>query len=381
MYFSWDIVTGSKLYDRHDMEYFFQYSRWAAGQGVLYKDVYTDYLLFANLIFGFFRFLAEIFHPLSTSFKSFSWLWASAAWFLYLWIAYLIYTKISTRSIWIWLSPAPLYFACVRYEIYLVLLTIFFLFALQREKYFESALWLGAVIALKGYALFAIPPYAVFIFYRKGLATAIKLTALCLAPFILSQLVVFAYAGYEGLIMPYKFQGNRPSTPESLYSVISYILFLPERLLVPSKLGHLLTLATSLTAAALRPKTFEQVVHALMLAILGFISFGNAPSPQFLLWIMPMAFFSASSSIISITVLLSWLTFFDYPVAQYFATSRTLSPLTFSFASFSFLIGQTLFRIIMVVLTAVRFGLMYLTFKQILIEKEQLSDERERPVA
>ena len=380
MYFTWDIVSASNLYDRHDIGYFFQYSQWAEGKGVLYKDVYSDYLLLANLLFGVFHFLAATLRPLSTTFKSFSWLWASAAWFLYLWVAYLIYTKISRRAIWIWLSPAPIYFAFIRYEIYLVVLTIFFLFALEREKYFESALWLGAVIALKGYALFAIPPYAVFIFYRKGLATAIKLTAVCLAPYILSHLIVFAYAGLEGVGMPYRFQGNRPSTPESLYSVISYILFLPERLLVPARLTHFLILATSLIAAALRPKTFEEVVHALMLAISGFITFGNAPSPQFLLWIVPMACFSSSRNIRQLTIFLSWLTFFDYPVAQYFVGSRKFGQLAFSYGAFSFLIGQTLFRIVMVILTAARFVHMYLTYKQVLIEKKHF-DNKERPIA
>ena len=63
MYFTWDIVSASNLYDRHDMKYFFQYSQWAEGKGVLYKDVYSDYLLLANLLFGVFHFFAATLRP------------------------------------------------------------------------------------------------------------------------------------------------------------------------------------------------------------------------------------------------------------------------------------------------------------------------------
>ena len=34
---------------------------------------------------------------------------------------YIIATKVSTRALWIWLAPAPLFFALVRYDIWFFL--------------------------------------------------------------------------------------------------------------------------------------------------------------------------------------------------------------------------------------------------------------------
>jgi hypothetical protein len=190
LYLSWDAVTASKLFDRYDLDQYYTRSRWAIGEGVLFKEAWSDYLLLPNLLFGLFRFLSENLHPLSTSFKSFSWLWVTVSWFLYLWASYIIATKVSTRALGIWLSPAPLFFTLVRYDIYLVIATLFALLAIRSEKYLEEAMWLGLMVALKGYALFVIPAYCVFIFYRKGLPTAIKVALLSIVPFIIGNLIV-----------------------------------------------------------------------------------------------------------------------------------------------------------------------------------------------
>ena len=221
---SWDAVTVSKLFDRYDIDQYYMRSRWAIGEGVLFKDVWSDYLLLPNLLFGVFRFLSENLHPLSTSFKSFSWLWVTVSWFLYLWATYIIATKVSTRALWIWLAPAPLFFTLVRYDIYLVIVTLFALLAVRSEKYLEGAMWLGLMVALKGYALFAVPAYCVFVFYRKGLLTAIKVAVLCVFPFILGNLIVLGYAGMDGLRMPYAAQGDRPNIGDSTYDAVFFLL-------------------------------------------------------------------------------------------------------------------------------------------------------------
>ena len=70
-------------------------------------------------------------------------------------------------------------------------------------------MWLGLMVALKGYALFAMPAYCVSIFYRKGLPTAIKVALLCIVPFIVGNLIVLGYAGMEGMRMPYASQNDR----------------------------------------------------------------------------------------------------------------------------------------------------------------------------
>jgi hypothetical protein len=367
MYLLWDFLTESqflarhKLFDEWDLKVYFNASRWAVGQGTLYKDVFSEYPLFANLIFGLFRFLGELTHPLSSSFKSFSWLWASASWFLYLWILYQIATKVSTRSVWIWLAPAPLYFSIFRFDIYPAAISLLALFALRDQKYFKSAFWLGIAIALKGYVLFVIPAFFVFLIYKKGLFTAIKVTAFSLAPFTFSNLVVFAYSGFEGLIAPYSFHAVRSNNGESTYDAVVFLLpfiFSKKAAILP-RLAQGLQITMPLIAAGLQPKKFQELVDAFLLSILGFISFSTFYSPQFCLWIAPVACFSRSRTIKTLTTIYCWITFISFPILH----PHKLASL--SFMSFSLPIGELLFGFTVVIMTAIRFCMMYVSFRRL----------------
>ncbi len=226
MYCSWGLLSHTKpwgirlFFDPIDLNVYFKSSRWVAGEGSLYKGVFSEYPLLANLIFGIVRYLAEILHPLSSRFDSFAWFWMSIAWFIYLGIIYQVATKISKQALWVWLAPAPLYFALLRFDIYPALMTFIALFAIKNQKYRWGAFWLGLAIALKGYALVLVPAYFVFIYYNQGFIQAIKITAICLTPFILSQVVVFAYAGIDGVKQPYLYHINRSSNNESTYDAL-----------------------------------------------------------------------------------------------------------------------------------------------------------------
>src|SRR5437899_2398642 len=77
LYFAWGLVAKSNAFSGHDIRVYYDSSRWAAGEGTLYKDVFSEYPPVANLVFGTIRFLSELWHPLSSSFDSYCWLWAS----------------------------------------------------------------------------------------------------------------------------------------------------------------------------------------------------------------------------------------------------------------------------------------------------------------
>lgn len=375
-YLSWDAITASNLFDRYDIDQYYIRSRWAIGEGVLFKDVWSDYLLLPNLLFGLFRFLSENLHPLSTSFKSFSWLWVTVSWFLYLWATYIIATKVSTRALWIWLAPAPLFFTLVRYDIYLVIATLLALLAIRSEKYLEGAMWLGLMVALKGYALFAVPAYCVFIFYRKGLPTAIKIALLCIVPFIVGNLIVLGYAGMEGLRMPYAAQGDRPNIGDSTYDAFFFLLSplslgispISEVPLVPTKIAQFLQISISFLAAGLKPKTFDELIDAFLIAILGFISFSKFYSPQFCLWVTPIACFSTSRNIRSLAVAFNWVSFIWYPVVQFFAGSRIVQSTTMYLGGLSIsLLGvsKILYKITVIVISSVRLAMISVSLWQL----------------
>lgn len=98
-------------------------------------------------------------------------------------------------ALFAWLAPAPIYFALFRFDLYPALATLMSLFAIRRGAYIEGALWLGVAAAVKGYALFLLPAYCVFMVYQRGFTAAIKVAVLVVTPMILSLLATFAFAG------------------------------------------------------------------------------------------------------------------------------------------------------------------------------------------
>jgi uncharacterized membrane protein len=344
------------FFDYSDLSVYFQSGRWAVGQGTLYKDVFSEYPFLANIIFGIFRFLASFIQPFLYKLHNFWWLWMSVAWFIYIWILYQVTTKISKQALWIWLAPAPLYFTFLRFDIYPAVMTLLALLAIRREKDSQGAFWLGIAIALKGYALFVLPSYFVYLYSRKGFLTSCKIIAICLAPLIFSNLVVFAYSGLEGFLQPYAFHIDRRLNEESSYDAIIYLFnfeFLRDFLDFP-KISRYLQIAVALLAAWLQPKRFQDLIDAFLLAIVGFTSFSTFYSPQFVLWIAAVACFSRSRWIILFSIILSWLTYIYFPVLFDIRRGNETNE-----------VCQNLFKIIIILVTANRFALIYSSFQRL----------------
>lgn len=300
-------------FDPFDMHVYFTSARWIIEGGSLYREVASDYPLFANIIFATVRYLGNLLHP---GIYGFYGLWIASTWLVYLYAVYRIATGTSMLAALAWLAPAPIFFAVYRFDIYPAVATLMSLFAIRRAYYIKSAIWLGVAAALKGYALFLLPAYCVFMIYQRGFATAIKLGALALAPMILSLLATFIFAGWEGALAPFKFHALRTLNGQSTYDAINYLFGFP----VISERSEV-RWACALAAAAMRPRTFDDLVNSFLFAVLGFLSFSVFHSPQFVLWILPLVCFSQSRIMLISAILLSWLTYFYYPVG-YFLSLR-----------------------------------------------------------
>ena len=142
--------------DDFDIRVYFASARWVIEGGRLYREVGSEYPLFANIIFATLRFLAYLLHP---GFYAFKGLWVASAWLVYLWYVYRFVKDIGIFVALAWLAPAPIYFALFRFDLYPAVATLMFLFAIRRTAHIEAAIWLGVAIALKGYALFMLPTY------------------------------------------------------------------------------------------------------------------------------------------------------------------------------------------------------------------------------
>jgi hypothetical protein len=302
-------------FDTADIGAYFDSSRWIIEGGRLYREVPSAYPLFANIVFAICRYLSHLLYPGLWSFFA---LWIASAWAVYLFAVYRIATDVSMLGTLVWLTPASIYFALFRYDLYPAIATLMSLFAVRRSAYIEGAVWLGVAIALKGYALFMLPAFCVFVVYQRGFAAAMKVGVLAVAPMILSLLATLTFAGWEGMIAPFQFHALRTLNSESTYDAINYLVgatVIPEE----SKaqwVGPFLQVGCALAAAATRPRSFGDLVNAFLFAVLGFMSFSVFYSPQYVLWVLPLACFSASRVMLISATTLSWLTYLYFPFSS-----------------------------------------------------------------
>ena len=301
------------LFDGYDLSVYYNSSRWIIEGGRLYREVPSEYPLLANIIFAAYRYLSNLVAP---GFHGFVVVWiASACFIFYIFLIYWIAPG-GAITVLAWLAPAPIYFALYRYDLYPALATFSALIAIRRNAYIQGALWLGIAAALKGYALFLFPAYCIFIVYQRGFITALIVSAVLVAPMTLSLLVTFGFAGWEGVVAPFKFHLERATNGHSTYDAMNYLFRSPVTLGLKNALWitYLLQIGAAVAAAAARPRHFENLINSFLFALFGFMSFSVFYSPQFLLWVLPLLYFSTSRVMLITTILLSWLTYLYFPV-------------------------------------------------------------------
>lgn len=305
-------------FDTIDLTVYFRQSEWAVSEGVLpFRDIFSEYPLAANLMFGAVRLLSDHLPAFSDPFKSFSWWWMGIAG-----VGYGFGAAKLTKEGWLplaaWLSPAVLYFSALRFDLYPALATLLALWAIREERYRSGALWLGLCIAIKGYAAIALPAFGVFLVYRVGFRRALGLSALAIAPMVISLLLVWLYAGLDGALMPFRWHADRPYNEESAWVAVDTLLRggaanLFEQMRV-ARIPTLIQIGFGLLAAALRPKTFDQLVHAFLVAIAGFAVASVFHSPQFVLWIVAVAVFATNRYTLVLAIALGWVGYLYFPI-------------------------------------------------------------------
>ncbi len=350
-------VPKTHWFDTHDVALFYSESRWAAGDGVLYRDVPSEYPLLANLLFAACRVANDHCMPLPGDVRSYALLWIGFSWLVFLAMGHAIATRIDPDALWVWLTPGAVCFALLRFDVYPAATTLLALFAFREGRHLRGALWIGLTVALKGYALFALPAVLIYILRNRGWRTALGALALCVGPFVLCNLAVWGFAGFDAMLAPFRFHARRVNTGETSYDAFFYLtaLLFDGHPVLSGPLPLVAQLVCAFGAAALRPKTFGELVNALLVSLLGFMSFALFYSPQFLLWILPVACFAADRPTRRLAVAFGWVTFLYYPV---FVTSNAIGLTLAAAAAREGAIRLVFFRVSIVLITAIRFAMM-----------------------
>lgn len=313
------------FFDPVDLAVYFKSSAWVDGGGTLYRDIFSEYPLAANLIFGFVRLLSNFIAPFGAGLKSFAWTWITISWICFVQLVVVAKKQLSKAGFVLWLAPTTIYFSILRYDFYPAAASFFALLAFREKRWRAGILWFSACIALKGYAIFLLPALAVYLWRNLGLRKSAEYTLLALLPFTLAHLAILTFAGMAGLVMPYKFHIVRTFNGESVYDSLEFAwrgLGIDSEMrarwmsfISISGLPKFVAILFSLGAAVMRPKTFQGLVHALLVACMGFIASTMFCSPQWVLWALAIACFSASSRVLALSNLFVWVTFIYFPIA------------------------------------------------------------------
>jgi len=323
--FHWEAFRHATLfglipfYERHDMNVYFLSSAWVEGQGTLYREVASEYLLLPNLLFGAVRFLSRFVPVLADPFDRFAWTWVSLTLPLYLFVLLRLIRRYPRPAPLLWLTPSALHFSLYRFDIYTVVVLLFAIEAIHDRRLRRGALLLGLVTALKGYALFLLPAYTLYVWNVSRPRLALEALALQIAPFVLANLSVIAFAGVDGMLSPFRFHAMRGLNGESGFDAIAYVSgpWIRELVARAHWLPTLLQVAGALIAAAFRPRTFEELLRSFLFATVAFVSFSVFYSPQFVLWLVPFVAWWTWPRISLLVVALSWVTYLYFPIAYF----------------------------------------------------------------
>jgi hypothetical protein len=180
--FGWDayrhvtVLHLWQVFDWQDIHVYFESSRWVVAGGVLYRDVPSEYPLLANLVFAAVRLLSQAVPRLADPYDRFAWVWVSVmlpVWFV---VLHRLWTRFPRPALFLWLTPASLFFGLYRFDAIAVLLSLLCVEAIYEDRLRRAAFLLGLVTALKGYSLFLLPALAVYVWRRRGFPQALVAT-------------------------------------------------------------------------------------------------------------------------------------------------------------------------------------------------------------
>lgn len=304
------------FYDSFDIGIYFRESAWILASEPPRSDLPLGYPPLAQLLFAAIRFVAN--SVLGPSESGFATIWVGTSALLLVlgaaWSAW-ITPVMRWQSLALWLTPAALYFALYRFDLFPAMATLAAYYLIREKRLLAGSLVLGLSVALKGYALYLLPALYYHVAVNRGHKPAMSAMLLAMAPLVASIVAYVGIAGVEETFRPFGAQATRGFNGESSYDAIAA---LTGTHLSP----HFAFLALSLAqwGAAFgvlltRPQTFKAFASASLFVLIAFITLSPYYSPQFILWLLPLAYFVEDRFVSATIIVMGWITYLYFPVA------------------------------------------------------------------
>jgi hypothetical protein len=239
------------------------------------------------------------------------------------------------------LLPGTLYFSLNRFDVLPTALVLTAFSLLLAGRWGSAHAVLGAAALTKGYPVLFLPLFA-RIAWSGGLRAMLWGFSCFVAVVVALTAQLWAWVGFNALVAPYVFQGTREANSQSIFYFAARAL--PQAGQWPLRMAFSgLQAGLGIVPAALRRMSPQDGARWLAIITIAFVVFTRFQSPQWVVWITPLALLSSRDRLdLGVVVAQDILTYVYFPL-----TYDCFGPLSTNFA---FVVGAlTALRVFLLV--------------------------------
>jgi hypothetical protein len=313
------LMRGRWIADDYDVSIYFERAQFLPLRAMPYRDVFSEYPPLATLAFTFPMLLAPV---ARTDVNIYRLIWSTLMGVLLVVLIAVVARYRVARGMGPWpalilLTPSPLYFSLMRFDVLCALVTCLSLVAFARRQYGQAYLLLSLGTFLKWYPAVLFPVFVAYQLWTDHRSRDIRWAVVYVAATAAIFVTSIAAFTWDGMLVPYRFHAARGSQYFDLYWIleirgnswspatwrgIRFLFFALQFSIVPILLVR-------------RIRNMTEVFQYSLFAIYSFVTFARFDSPQWLLWYLPLALMIARQpATLSAFGVLGFVNYLVFPV-------------------------------------------------------------------
>ena len=287
------LTRGRWIVDDYDVTIYFERAQFLPSRTMPYRDVFSEYPPLATMAFTIPMLLAP---AARTDVNTYRLMWSTLMGVCLVVLIYVVARHRVARGLGPWpalilLTPSPLYFSLMRFDVLCALVTCLSLAAFARRQYGQAYLLLSLGTFLKWYPAVLFPVFVAYHLWPDHRPRDLRWAIVYVAATAAIIGISIAAFTWDGMLVPYRFHLGRGSQYFNLY----WILETRGNSWAPATWKGIkflfLALQFSIVPILLvrRVRNMTEVFQYSFLAIYSFVTFGRLDSPQWVLWYLPPA--------------------------------------------------------------------------------------------
>ena len=287
------LTPGRWIADDYDATIYFERAQFLPLRAMPYRDVFSEYPPLATLAFTVPMLLVP---AARTDVNIYRLIWATLMGVCLVVLISVVARYRAARGLGRWpalilLTPSPLYFSLMRFDVLCALVTCLSLASFARRQYGQAYLLLSVATFLKWYPAVLFPVFVAYHLWGEHRPRHIGWASVYLtatAAIVVTSIAAFTW---DGMLVPYRFHAARGSQYFNLYWILETRSFSWAPATWRSIRLLFFALQFSIVPILLikRVRNMTEVFQYGFFAIYSFVTFARIDSPQWLLWYLPPA--------------------------------------------------------------------------------------------